>query len=171
MSDNSYQLFAKDYYTVASSAILKITNTYIKKYNFINNDEGAFKFEFLILIFHLTMQKLAKVFNDVQKELDILDNLHNTYYGLLKSKSHISDIELEKICGTINKRYRDYETVINDDNFVFNISTKFLDNIDSYHGANFAKDIRSIFKVGLLIDLYFTATKDAFLTLKGYHEI
>jgi hypothetical protein len=171
MSKDSYQLFSCDCFTVLTKIIEKILGDYCQKYDLINNDKESFKFEFTVFIFYLTMQKFTNIFNDGQKEDEILDNLHSVFYASLKTQRNISEIELGKICNTINERYRGYDTVSNDDNFLFNLSRRFLDNIDLYHKTNFAEDIRNVVRIGGFIELYAKATNDAILNLKQYHEI
>ena len=109
MSKNSYQLFAEDCFTILAKIIDKISTDYSKKYDLINNDKETFEFEFTVLIFYLTMQKFANIFNDKQKEDEILDNLHSTFYASLKNQRNISDVDLEKICSTLNERYKGYK--------------------------------------------------------------
>ncbi len=171
MSKNSYQLFSEDCSTLVTKIVDKISGDFSKEYSLINNDEEVFKFEFTIFVFYLTMQKFANIFNDRQKEDEILDSLHSTFYASLKSQRNISDVDLEKICSTVNRRYRGYDAIGNDENFIFNLSRRFLDNIDLYHRTNFAQAIRNVFIIGEFIELYAKATNGAILKLKQYHEI
>ena len=61
--------------------------------------------------------------------------------------------------------------ISNDDNFIFNLSKRFLENIDLYHRKNFAQDLRNYLRIGEFIKLHAEITNDAFLNLKQYHEI
>lgn len=171
MFKDSKKLFGDDYFVLITKIVEKISGDFSKEYSLISNDEEAFKFEFMIFVFYLTMQKFANIFNDRQKEDEILNNLHSRFYASLRTQRNISDVDLKKICNTINERYRGYDAISNDENFIFNLSRRLLDNIDLYHKTNFARAISNVVRIGEFIELYTKATNGAILKLKQYHEI
>lgn len=102
----------------------------VSNLNDVVNDDERFSNELLFILFFFSTVKVQEYFGNNNVSSKILDELHNTYYSVLRKNMNKSTEDLNNIQSILNIRYSSYNKLYDgSDNIVLNVTKEFLKNL------------------------------------------